>query len=164
MNFQKGTAFYSILLGGFIAGTIDIGAASVINLLTPTSILHSIASGLLGKDSFSGGAATAAIGLLLQWAMSLIIAAIYVSVMSQLPELRKRWVFSGVIAGVIIFFVMNYLVLPLSAAPFRPKLGLQEFITRFHGPDKFLENMLAMILFGLFVAFFAKDMRTARAD
>lgn len=160
MKFEKGTALYAIVLGGLVAGTIDVGAASAINLLSPITILHAIASGLIGKVSFSGGATTAALGLLLQWGMALIIAAIYVGATSARPGLRTRWMMSGTVAGVIIFFVMNYLVMPLSAAPFRPKFGLEEFITRFHGDIKFAENMIAMIVFGLIVAFIAKDLRS----
>lgn len=161
MKIQPGTALYAILLGGLIAGTIDIGSAAVINLLSPVVIMHAIASGLLGADSFKGGVPTAIAGVLLQWAMALIIAVIYAGVMSRLPELRKRWVFSGTVAGVIIFFVMNYLVMPLSAAPFRPKFSLEGFEAAFK-PDKFVENLLAMILFGLILGFFAKDIGAER--
>jgi hypothetical protein len=48
----------SIFLGGFIAGTIDIGAACLINSAKPSVILQAIASGLLGKSAFGGGART----------------------------------------------------------------------------------------------------------
>lgn len=156
MKIEKGTALYAILLGGLIGGSIDIGSAAVINGYNPVVIMHAIASGLLGPDSFKGGVPTAILGVLLQWTMALIIAVIYTGVMSRLPELRKRWVFSGTIAGVIIFFVMNYLVVPLSAAPFRPKFSLEGFEHVFK-PDKFVENLLAMVLFGLILGFFAKD-------
>lgn len=64
----------AILLGGFIAGTIDIGAAALINWVSPILILHFIAGGLLGKAALGGGTPVALLGLLLQWAMSLIIA------------------------------------------------------------------------------------------
>jgi len=161
MKIQPGTALYAILLGGLIGGSIDIGSAAVINGFSPVVIMHAIASGLLGGDSFKGGMPTAIAGVLLQWAMALIIAAIYVGVMSRLPELRRRWAFSGTVAGVIIFFVMNYLVVPLSAAPFRPEFSVHGFMTVFK-PDKFVENLMAMILFGLILAFFAKGIGAER--
>lgn len=162
MKIQPGTALYAILLGGLVAGTVDIGSAAVINMLSPVVIMQAIASGLLGADSFKGGAGSAVVGVLLQWAMALIIAAIYVGVMTRLPELRRRWVFSGTVSGVIIFFVMNYLVMPLSAAPFRPKFSLEGFEAKFK-PDSFVENLIAMVLFGLIVAFFAKDIHKAKS-
>ena len=42
-------------------------------------ILHYVAAGLLGpKAALAGGASVAILGLVLQWAMSLLIAAIFV--------------------------------------------------------------------------------------
>jgi hypothetical protein len=47
-----GTARHSsllaIVLGGFLAGTIDIGAAALINNASPVVILKFIAGGILG--------------------------------------------------------------------------------------------------------------------
>jgi hypothetical protein len=37
----------AILLGGFVAGTLDIGAAALINVASPILILQFIAGGLL---------------------------------------------------------------------------------------------------------------------
>jgi hypothetical protein len=145
----------AILCGGIIAGTLDVGAACLIYGLGPPIILRSIASGLIGQAAFSGGAATAWLGLLLQWAMSILIAALYVAATARLAHLRQRWVLAGLIAGVIIFFVMNYVVVPLSADPLRPKLNLPSLMAVFT-PLKFLANMAAMILFGVIVAFFAR--------
>ena len=66
------------LWGGFIAGTLDIGAASVISGYNPLVILKYIAGGVLGKSALAGGPSVAILGLLLQWGMSFIIAAIFV--------------------------------------------------------------------------------------
>jgi hypothetical protein len=136
----------AILLGGLVAGTIDIGAAALINLANPILILHFIAGGLLGKKALAGGASVALLGLALQWAMSLIIAAIYVVSSHWLTLLRRGWIVSGLAYGVITFFVMNYAVVPLSAWARWPHLTAQQFA----------DNMLAMLLFGLVIAFFAQ--------
>jgi hypothetical protein len=137
----------AIFVGGFVAGTIDIGAAALINLANPILILHFIAGGLLGKPALEGGAAVALLGLVLQWAMSLIIAAIYVVSSRSLLVLRRLWMVSGLVYGVIIFFVMNYAVVPLSAWTRWPHFTA----------EKFAENMLAMLFFGLIIAFFARQ-------
>jgi len=50
--------------------------------------------------------------------------------------------------------------LPLSAAPFRPRFGLQQLLTAFT-PYKFVANLLAMILFGLIVAFSVRNVPDA---
>jgi hypothetical protein len=67
----------SLVYGGLIAGTIDIGAASLINTISPLVILQAIASGLLGRAAFQGGAGVMVLGLLLQWGMSILIAAFF---------------------------------------------------------------------------------------
>ncbi|MGH8397999.1 MAG: hypothetical protein ACRETA_07115 [Gammaproteobacteria bacterium] len=139
------TPLAAVLLGGFIASTIDIGAASLISGFSPIVILHAIASGLLGKASFHDGISAAVLGLVSQWAMGILIAAIYVLGTHRFISLSRRWVPIGVGYGVVVFIVMNYVVVPLSAAPFKPSSDIL----------KIAENLVAMILFGLIVAFFA---------
>ena len=156
MHTGKHPMITAILLAGIIGGTIDIGSAAVISGFNPVVIMHAIASGLIGKDSFSGGVGTAVLGYFLQIAMGTLIAAIYMAATSVQPALRKRWIPTGILAGVIIYFVMTYLVVPLSAAPFRPEFSLDGFIKTFKLAG-FLENLLAMILFGLIIGFFARD-------
>ena len=148
----------TVLAAGLIAGTIDIGAAALINRLSPVVILQAVASGLLGRGAFSGGAATASVGLLVQWGISILIAAIYLMVTAPWPGMRRRWRLTGLLAGVVIFLIMNYLVVPLSAAPFRPHFGLHQLLTAFT-PYKLVANLIAMILFGLIVAFAARNVR-----
>lgn len=142
----------AILCGGFIAGTIDIGAAALINALSPFVILQVVARGVLGKASYSGGIHSAALGMILQWAMSLLIAAIFVFAATRMPILRQRWIAAGLAYGVVVFFVMNYVVMPLS------RIGSSPHFTA----STFAMNMLAMLLFGLIIAFFAR--RFARPD
>ncbi len=132
----------AVICGGLIAGTIDIGSACVINMLSPRIILQAIASGLLGAASFQGGLPAELAGLGLQWGMSLLIAAIFVVGAMRIRWLRRHWIAAGAAYGVVIYAVMNYVVVPLSAAPFHPSTHL----------DKIVENLLAMLLFGLIVA------------
>lgn len=136
----------AILCGGFIAGTIDIGVAALINHYSPVVILHAIASGVLGKASFQAGAPAAWLGLGLQWAMSLLIAAIFVLAATRMAWLRSRWLLAGLAYGVPVYAVMNYVVVPLSAAPFKAPAT----------PSLIVMNLLGMLLFGAIVAFFAR--------
>jgi uncharacterized membrane protein YagU involved in acid resistance len=140
------------LLGGFIAGTIDVGAAALIFGASPIVILQAIASGVLGRAAFFDGAASAALGLILQWAMSWVIAAVYVGAARYLSALGRHWLTSGLGYGVVVFSAMNYVVVPLSAAyprnPFTPRT--------------FIESLLAMLLFGVLVAFFARRAWSSR--
>ena len=139
----------AILAGGLIAGTIDIGAASLINGRSPVVISQFIAGGLLGKASLDGGMRTAALGVALQWAMSIIIAALYVLASTRIDALRRSWLLFGILYGIPVYFVMEYVVVPLSAWHRVPKFA----------PLPFAENMLAMMVFGVIVAWFASRTR-----
>jgi hypothetical protein len=147
----------AIVIAGLVAGSVDIGAASLIGMVSPLAVTRAIASGLIGKAAHGGGLPVELLGLLLQWAMAMIIAGIYMLATAGIPALRRLWIPSGVLAGVIIYFVMVYLVLPLSAAPFRQAFDLQAFIQGFALDADFVKNMAAMMLFGLIVAYVTRD-------
>lgn len=146
---------WAILLGGFVAGTIDIGAAALIFQTSPSVIAQAIASGVLGKASFSGGWQTIVLGVVLQWLMSFIIAGIFVAAAGWLSVLRTRWIAAGLGYGLIVFVVMNFVIVPLSNA--YPKHD------HLPPPDKIVENVLAMLLFGLIVSWFARGAVTRTA-
>jgi hypothetical protein len=142
------SAAAAALLGGVVAGTIDIGAACLINLRSVPFILHAIAGGLLGEQAFEGnGTSVALLGAFLQEFMGVLIAAIFVTAAYWLPALRRNWLRYGLLYGVVIFFVMNYVVVPLSA---------WHRVFKFT-PLRFFENLVAMLLFGSIVAYFARD-------
>ncbi len=67
------------------------------------------------------------------------------------PAFIMHAIAGGLIYGVVIFFVMNYVVVPLSAWKSMPHFTAL----------KFAENMAAMLLFGLIVAFFARRLASA---
>lgn len=140
----------AILIAGIVAGTIDIGAASLISGKDPVFISQYIAGGLLGRAALQGGMQTALLGLVLQWAMSAIIAGVYVFASRFLPVLRSHWLLMGILYGFPVQFVMTYVVLPLSAWHRTPKFELNLLLA---------ENLAAMMVFGAIVAFFASRTR-----
>ena len=136
------------LLGGLIAGTVDIGAAALIHHTSPAAIMRVIAGGLVGKAAIKGGdpIAVATLGFFLQEMMSVLISFIYAAASTRLPILiGKWWAVGGVAFGVGVFFVMNFVVVPLSALAAKPHFT----------PQHFAEEMSAMVVFGLIVAFAA---------
>ena len=64
---SKPSAARAILVGGLIAGALDITYACVFfglrNHVSPIRILQSVARGALGQNAFQGGLKTAALGL-----------------------------------------------------------------------------------------------------
>ena len=143
---SRNSVLAAIVLGGLVAGTVDIGAAMLISGKSMAFILQFIASGVLGEASFDGGLGTIVLGALLQWAMSLIIAAIFVFASLRLPWMRRRWAAAGLAFGVATYFVMTYVVVPLSAVG-----GGWHF-----SPLPFIKNLAAMLVFGLIVSAFAR--------
>lgn len=114
------SALGSILLGGFIGGTCDILYATTywaLHGVAASRVLQSVASGVLGRPSFEGGTATAVLGLALHYLIALIFAAFYVLLSRRLTVLVRRFVLCGGLYGCGIFWVMNLIVLPLSAFP-----------------------------------------------
>ena len=111
----------AILYGGLVVGVFDLLDAFIFFGLRsgarPIGILHSIAAGAIGRDAArAGGIRTAALGVLLHFAIAFIITAIYVVASRFLPVLRKRWIICGLAFGVIAYFVMTFVVVPLSNA------------------------------------------------
>jgi len=151
MSSTATSALRAIMTGGLVAGTLDIGAAALINHASPALITHYIASGVLGRAALSAGTSVTYLGLALQWAMSIVIAAIYWFVTAAIPRLRDRWLAGGLLAGLVIFLVMNFIVMPFSAAP----VTLHDVIARFR-VGKAAEDLIAMWVFGLIVAYCAR--------
>jgi uncharacterized membrane protein YagU involved in acid resistance len=131
------------VIAGLVAGTIDIGAAALINHVGPALILQGIASGLIGMRSYAGGAGTVTLGLALHLAMSIAIAGIYAVAATRLAWLRSRPILAGLAFGLGVFVVMNLIVVPLSA--FGPKPAHISLVW-------VLLNVLAMLVFGVIVA------------
>lgn len=118
---RKPDAFRAILWAGLIAGVLDITAAFIqwaLRGVSPIRILQAIASGLLGPGSFEGGAATAALGLLLHFVIAFGAAAVYFAASRKIDFLvRQPWI-AGPLYGIAVHCFMQFVVLPLSA--FRP--------------------------------------------
>lgn len=110
----------TILYGGLVVGVLDALDAMIFSGLrgvSPLRVWQFVASGLLGRDSFDGGLATVLLGLLLHFLIAFTLAAIYYVASSRLPALTRHAVAWGLIYGAAVYFVMSYVVVPLSSAP-----------------------------------------------
>lgn len=121
---RRDSAASAILTGGLIAGLFDITYAVVFSGfrgVPAMRILQSVASGLLGAPAFEGGAPVAALGLLLHFLMALLIATLFYFASRQFVFLVRHPVIWGAIYGLVVYLVMNFVVIPLSAVPGKPK-------------------------------------------
>ena len=109
-----------VLAGGLVAGTLDIIYACTywaIKRDVPVErILQSVAAGLLGKAAFEGGAGTAALGLALHFFIAISMAITYYVVARRWAFLREQAVLAGLLYGLLLYAIMNYIVVPLSRA------------------------------------------------
>ena len=159
MNGDRWTPGKAILVGGLIAGALDITYACVLWWLraqaTPGRIFQSVAAGLLGRDSYEGGTGTAVLGLCLHFFNALVIAAIFVGASRLWPVLARRATLFGPLYGIGVYLVMNYVVLPLSNFPSRSGSP---------APVVWITGVLAhMFLIGLPIALAARQTLPAAA-
>ena len=111
----------AILYGGLTAGALDLLDALIFfgvrSGAQPTSILHSIAAGWLGRDAArAGGVTTAILGLVSHFLVAFTIVIVYVVASRFIPALRKNWLVCGLAYGIVAYFVMTWFVVPLSNA------------------------------------------------
>ena len=85
----------------------------------PRLVLQSIASGLLGRQAYSGGAATVLLGIALHLLISFLFALAYVVVADRWAALRRHPWLAGIAYGTVVFAVMRYIVVPLSAVAYK---------------------------------------------
>ena len=111
-------------IGGGIAGLLDAIYATVLWGVilgsNPAGVWQGVAAGLLGRASFDGGNTTAALGLICHFFIAFVMALVYVRASRRLPVLVSRPLLMGVLYGAVLFVVMNFVVVPLSAIGFRP--------------------------------------------
>lgn len=109
------------LIGGLIAATLDIAYAISYWGLTvgvpAQRVLHSVASGLVGRETaLAGGSPTAALGLFLHCFIALVMAAVYAVAAVRLAWMRRHPWIASTLYGLWLFVAMNFIVVPLSRA------------------------------------------------
>lgn len=109
------------LYGGLAAGALDLLDAFVFfwfySGAPPAGILQSIAAGWLGRNpARAGGMPTAMLGLLSHCMIATIFASAYVWASGYVDALRRQWVVCGLLYGVAAYFVMTWVVVPVSNA------------------------------------------------
>jgi uncharacterized membrane protein YagU involved in acid resistance len=125
-----------ILVGGLIAGVMDITAAIVTWKIKanapPIRILQSVASGWMGKNAFAGGAKTAALGLAFHFLIAFTAATVFYLASRKIGFLLSSAWAAGAIYGVLVYGFMYWVVMPLSnvrRGPFSWEVEITAVIT-----------------------------------
>jgi hypothetical protein len=144
----------AILYATLVVGLLDATDGVVFLGLhgqNPVQVLQYIASSVLGPRSFSDGIAAAGLGLVLHFAVSLVVAAIYILTSRRIPVLRTQWLLLGLSYGAAVWAVMNLVLLPLTAVAHDP-ISTAALINGIAGHALFV---------GLPSAFFARKVQAA---
>jgi hypothetical protein len=118
VNRSMWTPARALMLGGLTVGVLDALDALIffgLRGVSPTRLFQGIASGLLGRSAFAGGMATAILGVLLHFLIAFVVVATYHLAARRLPGLTLRPLVYGPLYGLLVYAVMNFLVIPLSA-------------------------------------------------
>jgi hypothetical protein len=119
MRFAPLSPSRAILYGTLVVGTLDIVDAFVFFGLrsgaTPLRILHSIASGWLGRAAYAGGLRTAALGVATHYFIAFGIVLTYFVVSRRVRLLTRHPIPCGLVYGLLAWLFMNRIVIPLSA-------------------------------------------------
>lgn len=110
----------ALVRGAVVVGVLDILDAFIFfgrYGVSRVRILQSIAAGLLGRSAYDGGSAMAALGLLLHFFIAFCIVGVFFLFARGVPALIRRPYLAGPLYGMAAYFVMNGIVLPLSATP-----------------------------------------------
>lgn len=113
-------AIDTIPLGGLFIGLFDLIFAFTFYgfiLRVPfLRIFQSVAAGVLGRPrAYAGGVRTFFVGIILHFVVATCVATVYYLATLVLPVLIRHPVVSGLIYGVVAYFGMKFIILPISA-------------------------------------------------
>jgi hypothetical protein len=120
-NLTIDALFRISLLAGLTASIVEMIVVLPIQAMlgaSPEVVFQSIARGLLGRAAFTEGLGSMALGIFIHVLISVVAALCFVAAAARTPALVERPVISGVIFGVLVYLVMTFIVVPLSAIGF----------------------------------------------
>ena len=142
-------AIKTVVCGGLAVGLLDGCAASlnaIIAGVNPAIVWQYVASGLIGKSSYNFEWKSTVLGLLIHFFIAFSVTAIYYAASLRLPNMARRTALCGALYGAAVYFVMAFVVTPLSAAAIIP------FSTR----STAIGLLIHIVCVGLPIAFITK--------
>jgi len=116
---------FRIIQAGLIVGTLDILSAFIYYFIKTGDknvfiVLQAVASGLFGKEAFSGGNKMMIAGLILHYLIAFAFTIFFFWLFPKIKPLSKNKILVGLIYGIFVWMVMNLVVVPLSTIGARP--------------------------------------------
>ncbi len=115
------SAASTILLTGFVAGTLDIIAACTQYYINtgkgPTNVLRYVASGVFGMKAFKGAGTMAFWGLLFHYIIAFGLTIFFFWIFPKIKVLSKNLVVTGLLYGIFAWAITALVIVPLSNTP-----------------------------------------------
>lgn len=138
-----------VIKAGLLVGGLDILAALVRQYIktgkSPVGVLKFIASGVFGKTAFTSGDIMIFVGFVLHFVIAMLFTLFFFWLVRKLPILLTYKVITGIVYGIFIWCVMQFMVLPLSNTTKLP----------FAVKDAIISMSILVVCIGLPLAFIA---------
>ena len=140
-----------VFYGGLLVALGDMAFATTLwfswDLDGLARMFRSIAAGVLGQASATGGAPAAWLGVCLHVAMASSFVLAYTLLGWRMPRLLQHRVRNGIVYGVLLYVAMNFVVMPLSRIGSSPTFARLDWIAM---------SVIAHMGFGVICVVFAK--------
>jgi len=147
----------AILVATGVAGTLDILSAFVFAGLAgtgPVQVLQFVASGPLG-DAALASPGYAIAGTLVHYAIMACMVTVYMFAAQRIPALLRNPVIAGIAYGLVLWFVMYWIVRPLRWETLPPSTNPQAIAKQW---------ISHLLLVGLPIAFVARRYLYPKAE
>ncbi len=115
---NKKNGMKTIVAAGLLSGALDALAAMVQYKVNGgehiARIFQYIAGGIFGKPVFDGGAVMICVGVLLHYFIAFTFTVLFFFIYPKINILAKKKIITGLIYGIIIWIIMNFIVVPVS--------------------------------------------------
>jgi membrane associated rhomboid family serine protease len=116
--------FKPVIVSTLISGSLDIIFAMILTIAygrTVPNMLRTVASGPF-PEATGWGAGGALMGLLVHYSLMAIMALVFILIVRARPQLLETPLRTALAFGIVTYFVMNWLVVPLRFhTPLPPK-------------------------------------------
>jgi len=138
-----------VIKAELLVGVLDILAALVRQYIktgkSPVGVLKFIASGIFGQAAFTNGDIMILVGLVLHLVIAMLFALFFFWLVTKWPALLTYKILTGILYGIFIWCVMQFMVLPLSNTTKLP----------FNVKDAIIAMAILIVCIGLPLAFMA---------
>ena len=118
MERRSKSKFVTVLQTCLLTGTLDALAALLISYKIPPAVIFKfIASGWFGRQAMSGGTSMILWGLVFHYLIAAFFTATLFWLYPRIVNVLKNKYMIGILYGLVIWIIMNYIVLPITNIP-----------------------------------------------